>query len=140
MKQVKEKEDEKNADEVEATKDVEDEEAGDVEDEKDRKCPPKCPRPKVLVNNEPAKMDFSTLFYDQVTHVTKPIPFTTQKCVRLLKRTLDSDEEHAQLLLKKIRARNPKDAAEFLKDCSVEPEVREICTQSVAMCDAIFTE
>ena len=93
-----------------------------------------------LVNNEPFKMEFSTLFYDQVYHVTKPIPFTTQKCMRPLKRTLDSDEEHAPLLLKRIKAKNPKDAAELLTDCSVETVVREICTQSVAMCDAMVTE
>ena len=112
----------------------------ETEDEEDRKLPPKSRRPKVFVNKEPVDMEFSTLFYDQVYHVTKPIEFTPQKCVRPLKRTMDSIEEHAQLLLKKIKAKNPKDAAELEKDCFVEPEVREICTQSVAMCEAMITE
>ena len=111
-----------------------------VNDEGDQKCPPQCPRPKVFVNKELVDLEFTSQFYDQEFHVTKPIPFTTQKCMRPLKRTIDSVEGHAQLLLKKIKVKNPKDAAELLKDCSVEPEVREICIQSVAMCDAMVTE
>ena len=129
-------------DEKEEKKLKEDDDLANAEtkDEEDRKLPPKSRRPKVFVNKEPVDMEFSTLFYDQVYHVTKPIEFTPQKCVRPLKRTMDSIEEHAQLLLKKIKAKNPKDAAELEKDCFVEPEVREICTQSVAMCEAMITE
>ena len=38
------------------------------------------------------------------------------------------------------KAKNPRGAAEFEEACSVEPNVCEICTQSVAMCDAMVTD
>ena len=116
--------DEKEEKKLKEDDDLANAETEDEEDEEDRKLPPKSPRPKVFVNKEPVDMEFSTLFYDQVYHVTKPSPFTTQKCVRPLKRTIDSIEEHAQLLLKKIKATNPKDAAELEKDCFVVSLIR----------------
>ena len=69
-----------------------------VNDEEDQKCPPQCPRPKVFVNKELVDLEFTSQFYDQEFHVSKPIPFTTSYALGWHEQSFKSDKYGEEVL------------------------------------------